>query len=102
MITSMFALSTVYWILSLVVTFLVLNMWQGMLDTCYNTVSACYSGLRAPTMLSFLDSPAYWVQLFSAILLINVSTSTVQCSAEYRLCIQSRHPRASPILTRLP
>src|SRR5579863_1691440 len=68
MIMTMFALSTVYWILSVVVTFLVLDHTRP-------------TGTRG--------SPI-WLPMFSTILLVNVST--VQNTQPHNV---SHHPRAS-------
>jgi uncharacterized RDD family membrane protein YckC len=53
MTMAMFGLSTVYWILSVIVTFLVLDS------------DAWFTGIRGPQI---------WLPMFSTILLINVST----------------------------
>ena len=53
----MFVLSTVYWILSVIATFLVLD---------FKLVSDAWpTGIRGPQM---------WLPMFSTILLVNVST----------------------------
>jgi len=51
----MFALSTVYWILSVIVTFLVINAWFSKLDPATQ------------------DAPN-WLPMFNAIVLVNVGT----------------------------
>jgi len=51
----MFALSTIYWVMSVVVTFLVIRAWFSELDPATH-------------------SPPNWLPMFNAVLLVNVST----------------------------
>jgi hypothetical protein len=62
---TMFALSTIYWVISVVVIFLVIRAWFSDLDP------AAYS-------------PPNWLPMFSAVLLVNVSTS-FYCNASHDL-----------------
>jgi len=57
----MFALSTIYWVISVVDTFLVIRAWFSELDPATH-------------------SPPDWLPMFSAVLLVNVSTSFL-CNA---------------------
>jgi cell division protein FtsW (lipid II flippase) len=55
MTTTMFVLSTMFWIASVVITFLIINVYNG----------------------SSRNSSNNWLPMFSAILLVNVSTVLV-------------------------
>jgi hypothetical protein len=61
-----FALSTIYWVLSVVVTFLVIRAWFSELDPATHS---------APT----------WLPMLSAILLVNVSTKSFNSTITVRL-----------------
>jgi hypothetical protein len=52
----MFALSTIYWVISIVITFLVMRAWFSELDPATHC-------------------PPIWLPMFNAVLLVNVSTS---------------------------
>jgi len=54
MTVAMFALSSMYWIMSVVVTFIVIDVWQSQFDPVPR-------------------NPPVWLPMFSALLLINVS-----------------------------
>jgi hypothetical protein len=60
MMVIMFMLSTVYWVVSVVFTFLTMRAWFSELDPATH-------------------SPPSWLPMFSAILLVNVSTSFFYC-----------------------
>jgi hypothetical protein len=55
MMVVMFVLSTVYWVISVVITFLLMRAWFSELDPATH-------------------SPPGWLPMFNAVLLVNVST----------------------------
>jgi hypothetical protein len=72
MITSMFALSTLHWILSLVFTFIIVDLVNNELKACYGSNNPYVCLAR---QLAAVHGPTgSWVSMFNDVLLINVST----------------------------
>jgi hypothetical protein len=77
----MFALNTVYWVLSVVFTFLQVDSWNNIVTACYGSDNAflCIvrevDASRMPT--------AAWLLFFENILLVNVSTVQYRVPASY-------------------
>jgi hypothetical protein len=86
----MFALMTMYWILSIIFTFLV-N------DSLNNSVTACYGSDDASLCLvRMVGGPGIplgtWLEVFSDTLLVNVSIGIVQSTGLDRFIILNHSP----------
>jgi hypothetical protein len=83
----MFALLTVYWVLSVVFTFLDIDSWNNIIKACYGG-AVCTPRMPAAPLLPMFDD----------ILLVNVSTVQYTAPASY-LTLSTSSPRE---LTRFP
>ena len=86
--TSMFALSTLYWILSVVFTFLLVDSLNNSIRACYGRDNAFLCILREIAALHI--QAANWLSMFDDILLVNVSAVQYKVPASYRRVICKR------------
>jgi hypothetical protein len=93
MTSSVFALSTVYWILSVVFTFIYIDSLNNMATACYGdddlNASSCLLQKTVTTPASI--RAAAWLKMLDDILLVNVSTVQYRVPASYTRIIR-RHP----------
>jgi hypothetical protein len=71
-ITSMFTLTTMYWIASVVVTFLKVNLWNTIVTTCYGSQDALSCVVREVDA-NVMIITANLLAMFYDILFVNVS-----------------------------
>jgi hypothetical protein len=69
----MFALTTMYWIASVVFTFLKLDLWNTTVTTCYGSPNAHSCVVREADTNHILMT-THWLEMFYDILFVNVST----------------------------
>jgi hypothetical protein len=69
----MFALSTVYWLFSIVLTFQVIDHETSSVEACFGRDNA--SVCLVHKLLSGRIPAASWIQVTEGILLVNVSTA---------------------------
>jgi hypothetical protein len=81
----MFALSTLHWVLSVALTFVLLDGWNSSLNACYGSdhASVCINRMMVAS--------DRWLPILNDTLLINVST--VQSTG----LVPLHHPQASPV-----
>jgi hypothetical protein len=97
LITFIFALSTLHWIISVVLTFRFLDSWSSAVTGCFGSddaVSCFITEISDSKFLTLMN----WLVMSNHILLINVSTALHRVPAEYPHLLRSI-PRE---LTRLP
>jgi hypothetical protein len=78
----MFALTSVYWILCVVFTFLDVDLWNTIVTACYgsdNALSCIVHKVQAANHLPI----GTWLAMFSDILFVNVSTVQHRVPASY-------------------
>jgi hypothetical protein len=88
MTTSMFALSTVHWIIIIVFTVLLIGKLNNSIRTCYGSDNDDFCLVREVVNLPIQAAP--WMEMFDDILFVNVST--VQSTASYPYIIRKASP----------
>jgi hypothetical protein len=85
----MFALMTVYWILCVVFTFLLIDVWDNIVTACYGSDNAliCIVNEVHANHIPM----GTWIAMFTDILLVNVSTAQYRVPASYSHIIH-KHP----------
>jgi hypothetical protein len=95
----MFALMTVYWILCVVFTLLLIDVWDNIFTACYGSDNAL-SCLVHKVEANHIPMGT-WMAMFADILLVNVSTVQYRVPASYSH-ISTSILRVLSQLTRLP
>jgi len=94
-ITSMFALTTMYWIVSIVFTFLKIDLWNTIVTTCYGSQNA-YSCIVREADTNHILMTTHWLEMFYDILFVNfiiadgvlVWRAWVLCSDQSRIVLR--------------
>jgi hypothetical protein len=86
----MFALTTVYWIVSVVFTFLQIDSWNNVFTACYGSDNAFRCIVREADAIRVPAAP--WLVFFEDILFINVSTVQYRVPASYPHLIREHSP----------
>jgi hypothetical protein len=93
----MFTLTTMYWIASVIFTFLKFDLWNKTVTTCYgnpNTLSC----IEREEDTNHIVLTTHWLEMFYDILFVNVSTVPYRVPASYADLIRKHLSQ----LTRLP
>jgi hypothetical protein len=87
----MFALMTVYWIVSVVVTFLQAESWNNIVTACFGSDSTFFCVVRELQTNPVLVPGAVWLVMSENILFVNVSTVHYRVPPSYPHII-GKHP----------